>query len=340
MNVQQLLRNYAAVYETAAFLDGDPSWFMHQVGERTESTDGAGLRSGGVVRSGSIENQETTAFVASCLSYGNRKQFMPKIQYLLDLADGDMHGGISSGAFRGERLGAGKAVDAATASNAAAFPDDDACFYRLYTNHTMYVLFTALQEMFDSYGSLGGFIRTRLGMRNVAAINNIAAVNGNAAINDIAAVNNNAAINDNAAMNDNAAVNSDAATNGSLPSGGKAEAIDAVRALTSYFAVRGCAAVPKDSRSACKRVCMFLRWMVRDGSPVDLGLWADCIDKRTLIMPMDTHVLQQANRLGLISAKTATMSTALRLTERLRHIFPDDPTRADYALFGYGVNQK
>ena len=90
--------------------------------------------------------------------------------------------------------------------------------------------------------------------------------------------------------------------------------------------------------SACKRVCMFLRWMVRDGSPVDLGLWSGFIDKRTLIIPMDTHVLQEANRLGLINAKTASMSVARRLSARLAEIFPDDPMKGDFALFGYGVN--
>ena len=81
---------------------------------------------------------------------------------------------------------------------------------------------------------------------------------------------------------------------------------------------------------------MFLRWMVRDGSPVDLGLWT-FIDKRTLIMPLDTHVLQEAARLKLISGKTASMRTAAQLTETLRQAFPDDPLKGDFALFGDGI---
>lgn len=85
---------------------------------------------------------------------------------------------------------------------------------------------------------------------------------------------------------------------------------------------------------------MFLRWMVRDDSPVDLGLWSDIIDKRTLIIPLDTHVFQQANRLGLISTKTASMSTARKISQQLQLIFPDDPLKGDFALFGYGVNNK
>ena len=53
---------------------------------------------------------------------------------------------------------------------------------------------------------------------------------------------------------------------------------------------------------------------------------------------MDTHVLQEASRLGLISSKVASMSSAVRLSERLREVFPDDPSRGDFALFGYDVS--
>ena len=83
---------------------------------------------------------------------------------------------------------------------------------------------------------------------------------------------------------------------------------------------------------------MFLRWMVRDGSPVDLGLWADRIDKKSLIMPLDTHVLTEASRLGLITSRCTSMSAARRLTAALAEVFPDDPLKGDFALFGYGVN--
>ena len=81
---------------------------------------------------------------------------------------------------------------------------------------------------------------------------------------------------------------------------------------------------------------MFLRWMVRDGSPVDLGLWP-FIDKKSLIIPMDTHVLQEACKLGLIKSRTASMSAALRLSKALADVFPDDPMKGDFALFGYGA---
>lgn len=121
--------------------------------------------------------------------------------------------------------------------------------------------------------------------------------------------------------------------------GVEADGERAVEAVCRWFAGHdGGTVVPKDTTSACKRVCMFLRWMVRDGSPVDLGLWAGLIDKRTLIVPMDTHVVSEAMKLGLLHSRGATMGAARRLTAALREVFPDDPLRGDFALFGYGVD--
>ncbi len=112
-----------------------------------------------------------------------------------------------------------------------------------------------------------------------------------------------------------------------------------VEVICRWFAEHGSSAVvPKDATSACKRVCMFLRWMVRDGSPVDLGLWKDLIDKRTLIMPMDTHVVSEAMKLKLLNSRCASMSAARRLTDAMLEVFPDDPLKSDFALFGYGVS--
>ena len=116
-------------------------------------------------------------------------------------------------------------------------------------------------------------------------------------------------------------------------------AFRSIEAICSWFNEHdGGAVVPRDAASACKRVCMFLRWMVRSGSPVDLGLWADAVDRRTLVMPLDVHVVRQATRLGLMPHATASMSSARRLTSALAEVFPDDPLRGDFALFGYGVN--
>lgn len=92
-----------------------------------------------------------------------------------------------------------------------------------------------------------------------------------------------------------------------------------------------------ETKSGCKRLCMFLRWMCRHGSPVDFGLWTIC-DPHNLIIPLDTHVHKQALRLGLIKRRTPDLQTAIEITDRFAEIFPDDPTKGDFALFGYGVN--
>lgn len=105
-----------------------------------------------------------------------------------------------------------------------------------------------------------------------------------------------------------------------------------------------CPVIAKGVNSACKKINMFLRWMVRDNSPVDLGLWSDWYKKTDLLMPLDTHVMQQSVELGLLpltaggKAPSASLKTAIALTDTLRKIFPDDPVRADFALFGLGVD--
>lgn len=92
-----------------------------------------------------------------------------------------------------------------------------------------------------------------------------------------------------------------------------------------------------ETQSACKRLCLFLRWMCRKGSPVDFGLWDVCAP-RNLIIPLDTHVHKQALRLGLVKRRTPDLQTAIEITDRFAEIFPDDPTKGNFALFGYGVN--
>lgn len=239
----ELLKELAKRYEAASFLNGDPSWFMHQVEGK--------------------KNQETFAFIASCLSYGSRKQFFPKIQYILDCSGGNVHEWVKSGDFERD------------------VPDTEDCYYRLYTYSLMNHFLKAYRELILEYGSLGEYLC------------------------------NNYVI----------------------------DAFDAIEMITSYFASRGIEViVPKDTKSSCKRICMFLRWMVRDNSPVDLGLWT-FIDKRTLIMPMDTHVLQEACSMGFLNSRSASMAAARKLTAKMAEIFPDDPLKGDFALFGYGVDK-
>lgn len=122
-----------------------------------------------------------------------------------------------------------------------------------------------------------------------------------------------------------------------LRASGVTDGPSALRALCAAFGGHAAPIVPQDASSACKRLCMFLRWMARDGSPVDFGIWSDWLDKGTLVIPLDVHVLRQANRLGLIRSRCATMRTAEKLTQQLSAVFPGDPCKGDFALYGLGV---
>ena len=93
------IRQLADKYETADFLAADPSSFMHRV---------AGAA-----------NQEAMAFIASCLSYGSRKQFFPKIQFVLDASGGEVDRWVRSDEWQND------------------IADNAECFYRLYTRHDM-----------------------------------------------------------------------------------------------------------------------------------------------------------------------------------------------------------
>lgn len=89
--------------------------------------------------------------------------------------------------------------------------------------------------------------------------------------------------------------------------------------------------------SACKRLNMFLRWMVRrDDRGVDFGLWRRMVPSQ-LVCPCDVHVERVARTLGLIQRKQSDWKTACELTGNLRLLDADDPVKYDFALFGLGV---
>lgn len=209
-------------------------------------------------------NREATAFIASSLSFGSRKQFMAKIQTLLEWANGDMDAWIRSGAFEKN------------------FSRDPAqCFYRFLDFGNMRSLLREYRRVMDEAGTLGNYVRMHSDTTGEAAVHSI----------------------------------------------------------ERRFANSGCGtAVPCSKGSASKRLCMFLRWMVRSKSPVDLGLWANFIDRATLPIPLDTHVLQETEHLGIASKPRATMRFAMKLSNLLSEAFPGDPARGDFALFGLGVS--
>jgi uncharacterized protein (TIGR02757 family) len=93
-------------------------------------------------------------------------------------------------------------------------------------------------------------------------------------------------------------------------------------------------------KSTCKRLNMFLRWMVRqDDRGVDFGIWKT-IAPAQLICPIDLHVARVAKRFNLLTRKPIDWQAALDLTECLRQYDPVDPVKYDFALFGLGVIEK
>lgn len=87
-------------------------------------------------------------------------------------------------------------------------------------------------------------------------------------------------------------------------------------------------------KSACKRLNMFLRWMVRcDDKGVDFGLWKK-ISPADLICPLDLHVDRTARHFGLLTRTQTDWLSALELTEHLKGFDPNDPVKYDFALFG------
>lgn len=177
--LRHLLVGLANRYETIEFIQGDPSWFMHQVADPLD--------------------QETMAFLAMCLSYGSRKQFMPKIDQLMRLAGGRPYRWIAGGGY------------------ADSIVSSDQCYYRLYTYADIHRLLTALHDLFCEYGSLGAFASEAV-RQDMSGVSDVESV---------------------------------------------------LVALATFFRRHGIKGlVPSPYTSACKRSCMFLRWMVRDGSPV------------------------------------------------------------------------
>jgi len=86
--------------------------------------------------------------------------------------------------------------------------------------------------------------------------------------------------------------------------------------------------------SPYKRINMFFRWMIRDDN-IDLGLWKN-IDKKDLILPLDTHTHKVSLNLGLITRKQYDLESALLITQKLREFDKDDPIKYDFALYRLG----
>ena len=132
---------------------------------------------------------------------------------------------------------------------------------------------------------------------------------------------------------------------------------DVTRSLTTFSAavlaqeyrpVFGTSTVPTNSYfpfffpspasgSACKRLCMFLRWLVRPDDGIDLGVWSG-VSPSQLVVPVDLHIRRIARSLGLTSRNQADWKMAREITARLRELDPDDPVKYDFALCHLGIS--
>lgn len=243
-NTAEKLKALAERYEVPAFCDEDPSQFIRWYSD--------------------AKDVELCCFVAAMLSFGNRKQFIPKIRQIMELADED--GGIAAWLLEGSYKNFGSEDG-----------NNQKKFYRFYSYDDMLTFFEVLSNIAKE-GGLGCVLQKRFG-------------------------------------------------------GGE----NFLEIISDLF--KDCAIVPKGKNSANKRVHMFLRWMVRRNSPVDLGLW-DWYDPADLIIPLDTHVVQESIKLGLIPENApASLKTAVAITEQLKQIWPEDPCKGDFALFGLGVDK-
>ena len=261
MMTEELKKNLwelAQKYETASFMDADPSQFIRWYKEQADV--------------------EAASFIAAMLSFGSRTQFIPKIRSIFELADksGGMEKWLKSRDFE-------KNFDE-NSPNFAQKGEKLPKFYRFYAFSDMNSLFSELSEILNENGSFGEFLRKKYE---------------------------------------------------NLPDAQKIPGSLADLISQSFPKSK---IVSKGKNSANKRIHMFLRWMVRQDSPVDIGLWP-WYPAENLLIPLDVHVMQEGIGLGLLSEKAkADCKTALALTAAMKEVFPSDPSRADFALFGLGVS--
>jgi len=91
-----------------------------------------------------------------------------------------------------------------------------------------------------------------------------------------------------------------------------------------------------ENGSTCKRLNLYLRWMVRKDE-IDLGIWSK-VNSAKLIMPVDTHIYRISRKLKLVKRRSCDMKYALELTEKLKQFDPSDPVKYDFALCHFGID--
>lgn len=266
---KEYMISLADKYEVSSFYDEDPSQFL-----KWYSND-------------KIVDVECASFIAAMLAFGNRKQFIPKIKMILEIAD------KTSGS-----------ISAWLKSGASGFETGSKKFYRFYSYDDMHCLFFELASIIKENKTLGEYFENQWK----------SGVLGDVPLGE--------------------GVAEDRLRAGDRGRLSPQESLDCI--ISKNFPKSSI--VPKGKNSANKRIHMFLRWMVRQNSCVDLGLWS-WYPAKLLLIPLDVHVLQESKKLGLLDEGAgASKKTAAALTKKMEEYFPDDPARGDFALFGIGVD--
>ena len=274
---KEYLISLADKYEVSSFYDEDPSQFLKWYSKDKK------------------KDCEIAAFIAAMLSFGNRKQFIPKIKMILEIAD-KTSGSISAWLKNG----------------APGFETGSKKFYRFYSYDDMNCLFFELASIIKENNTLGEYFENQW---KSGVLGDVPLGEG-VAEDAVVEQGETAVAEDRGRLSPHK--NLDLLISNSFPES---------------------AIVPKGKNSANKRVHMFLRWMVRQNSNVDLGIW-NWYPQSALLIPLDVHVMQEGKKLGLLPENaTASRKTAVMLTEKMEEVFPEDPARADFSLFGTGVDR-
>ena len=114
------------------------------------------------------------------------------------------------------------------------------------------------------------------------------------------------------------------------------ERVDSLEGFTLEMFRTGVFGQKPDPKAPGKKINMMRRWMVRDDGKVDLGVWKNT-SPAELLIPLDVHVYDTASAIGLTSRKQKDIVTVREITDAFSEIFPGDPCKGDFALFGYGV---
>ena len=245
MITKEELDKLAEKYETEIFIKDDPVQFIHRYKDKKDI--------------------EIAAFIASLLAYGNRKQFIAKLNILLDIAQDEPLNFIQN--FESGIIG-----------------DFN---YRFGKSNDFICIFNAMKELYNTSDGLEELFAH--GYKQGKIFKTV--------------------------------------------TGYFYERTDKTAGQGFYHMIPN-----PDNGGAMKRMCMLLRWMVRK-SVVDAGIWK-FMKPSELYIPLDVHVGNVSRQMGLLTRKANDFKAVIELTENLKKFCPEDPIKYDFAMFGYGVNNK